>query len=287
MNEELVAVIPHDEFAGLAEIPQPPKQLFRRGQAPISNEHLVCIVGSRRYTSYGHMVCEQLIAGLAGYPITIVSGLALGIDGIAHTQAIKYGLRTIAFPGSSLDWESLYPASHKTLAEQIIEHGGALYSEHLGPTKTAPWLFPMRNRLMAGISEIVVVIEAEEKSGTLITARLATEYNKIVGAVPGAITTPASHGANWLLKMGAVPITSAEDIVRELNIPLNEQPEKDIDVLLNEAEQAILTILDIPRTRDYITETITLDPIAISITLSTLEIKGFVRERYGLIERMR
>ncbi len=286
MDEELAAVIPHDEFASLAEIPQPPKQLFRRGQAPIPDEHLVCIVGSRRYTTYGQMVCEQLIAGLAGYPITIVSGLALGIDGIAHRQAIKYGLRTIAFPGSSLDWQSLYPTSHRALAEEILNHGGALYSEHYGPTKTAPWLFPMRNRIMAGVSKIVVVIEAEEKSGTLITARLATEYNKIVGAVPGAITTPTSHGANWLLKMGAVPITSAEDIVRELNIPLNETV-KEVDILLNEAEQAILAILDTPRTRDYITETITLDPIAISITLSTLEIKGFIKERYGLIERMR
>ncbi len=211
-------------FPQLKEIPEYPETLQMRGSLErIKGTTLITIVGSRKCTPYGKQACESLIKGLAGYPITIVSGLAYGIDAIAHQAAIDNGLPTIAFPGSGLNWEVLYPKQNRTLAENILTAGGMLLSEFENDTTAAPWNFPLRNRLEAGIADMVIVIEAAPKSGTIITARLGTEYNKTVGAVPGPITSPTSAGANWLLQLGAVPITCSEDILRELNFPLPDE----------------------------------------------------------------
>jgi DNA processing protein len=208
-------------FPQLKEIPNYPETLNIRGSLErIVDTTLIAIVGSRKCTPYGKQACEQLIKGLAGYPVTIVSGLAYGIDAIAHQAAIDSNIPTIAFPGSGLDWDVLYPKQNKTLAEKILRAGGVLLSEFENDHTVAPWNFPMRNRLEAGIASLIIVIEAAEQSGTLITARLGTEYNKVVGAVPGPITSETSRGANWLLKLGAVPITCSEDILRELNIDI-------------------------------------------------------------------
>lgn len=210
-------------FPDLKELPQPPTLLYGRGSLErIKDTILITVVGSRNHTPYGKEVCELLIKGLAGYPVTIVSGLAIGIDTIAHEAALAAGLPTIAFPGSGLNWDALYPKQNRALAEHILQSGGMLLSEFPPDLNGAPWTFPARNRLEAGIASITIVIEAAEKSGTLITARLATEYNRIVGAVPGPITAPTSAGANWLLQLGAVPITSSIDILRELNFDIPE-----------------------------------------------------------------
>src|SRR5574344_927429 len=187
----------------LREIPDCPDKLYIKGKLPSQDSKLLCVVGSRKYTSYGKDVCEKLISGLRGYDITIVSGLALGIDSIAHKTALDSGLKTIAVPGSGLDESVLYPSTHKQLAEKILENGGALISEFEPNFRATPYSFPQRNRIMAGISHAVLVIEAETKSGTLITSKFATEYNRDVLTVPGSIFSKNSEGPNMLIRLGA------------------------------------------------------------------------------------
>ncbi len=276
-----------EQFPQLAHIPDPPRILHMRGSLDRTiGTKFVTVVGSRNYTSYGKHVCESLIKGLAGYPITIVSGLALGIDSIAHRAALDAGLPTIAFPGSGLDWHVLYPASHRGLAEEILEAGGALFSEFPHNTVGAYWTFPRRNRLEAGIADIVIVIEAEEKSGTLITARLGTEYNKTVGAVPGPITSTSSAGANWLLRMGATPITSADDILQELGLTPHATSDLSAYLSLTPQESCVIQALSEPKTKDDLMQELEISPQDANIIFSTLEIKGVIRETLGLIERI-
>src|SRR3989344_6019083 len=200
----------------LLEIPEPPEDLWIIGEMPPPDFVYLCVVGSRRHTSYGREVCEKIIAGLKGYPIVVVSGLAMGIDAIAHQRALSAGLKTLVFPGSGLSKEAMYPKTNVKLAEDILENGGCLISEFEPNFKATLWGFAKRNRLMAGISKAVLIIEAEERSGTLITARLTTEYNRDLLVVPGSIFSPTSLGTNKLLKQGAAPVTCAEDVLEAL-----------------------------------------------------------------------
>ena len=194
--------LPAAEFpVGLQEIPQPPKQLNYRGKLPSRNTTLLSIVGSRKYTSYGKQVLEELVSGLAGYPIGIISGLALGIDSLSHEAALQNNLYTLAIPGGGLSDNRLYPATHKKLAFRILEAGGGLLSEFEPDFKATKWSFPQRNRLVAGISKATLLIEANEKSGTLITARMATDYNRELLVVPGSIFSQNSKGVHQFLKL--------------------------------------------------------------------------------------
>lgn len=202
----------------LHEIPKPPKQLWYEGSLPTKDLTLLAVVGSRDYTSYGKEVIEYLISGLKGYPVGIVSGLALGVDALAHEAAIKHGLYTLAVPGSGLSEKVLYPTQNRPLAREILASGGGLLSELSPDTKAAPWTFPMRNRIMAGMCPATILIEASEKSGTLITARLAVDYNRELMAVPGSIFSKNSHGTHQFLKLGATMVTEATDILAVLNI---------------------------------------------------------------------
>lgn len=280
-----------DEFpSSLREIPCPPSELYLRGTLPDPAQfYYLAIVGSRKYTSYGREVTERIIEGLAGYPICIVSGLALGIDGIAHQTALATGLPTVAIPGSGLSNSVLYPRTNLGLAHEILENGGALLSEYPDDLHAAPWTFPQRNRIMAGISAGTLVIEAEEKSGTLITARLALDYNRNVFAVPGSIFSAPSKGTNKLLKQGATPITSATELLEELGFvePVYfDTPQKPLDLELFSAdEQVILLLLDEPRTREEILNHSTLPPARTLSTLTILEIKSSIREQRGKFER--
>jgi DNA processing protein len=187
----------------LHEIPEPPLQLWYQGQLPPANLKLLAVVGSRKYTTYGKQVVEHLINGLAGYPVGIVSGLALGIDGIAHEMALKNNLYTLAVPGSGLDKKVLYPQKHKNLAERIVMGGGGLMSELSPMSAAALWTFPKRNRIMAGLCHATILIEAGEKSGTLITARMTVDYNRELLAVPGSIFSKNSYGTHQFLKTRA------------------------------------------------------------------------------------
>ncbi|MCR4274866.1 MAG: DNA-processing protein DprA [Candidatus Campbellbacteria bacterium] len=269
----------------LQEIADPPKTLFIRGTLPSPEYKMLCVVGSRKYCSYSQTVCQNLISSLAGYPVVVVSGLALGIDSVAHEEALLVGLPTIAVPGSGIDDSVLYPRMHVGLAGRILKAGGALISE-LEPTENATvWSFPKRNRIMAGMCHATLIIEAHEKSGTLITARLAMEYNRDVLVVPGAITSPHHMGSNKLLREGAQAITCAEDILQALGIPLRENTQSRTCNDLLPDEQIVIDYLTEPRTVDEIAQE-TQRPIAhINVIISTLEIKGYITTRLGKIER--
>jgi len=270
----------------LREINDPPKSLYVRGVLP-GDENLrwLCVVGSRKYTNYGQNVCEKLIHDLRGAPLVIVSGLALGIDSIAHRSALDAGLTTIAVPGSGLGWDVLYPRNHTSLAREIIERGGALVSEFEEHFEATPWSFPKRNRIMAGFSHAVLVIEGAQKSGTMITARLATEYNREVLAVPGPITSTASEGTNWLIKTGATPVTSGNDILEALGIAQNEELEVNkIDKNnLSENEKRVIEILQEPIPRDELIRQLNMKTHEVNTLLSMMEIKGFIAETLGEI----
>lgn len=282
-----IRILSHENFPpALHEIPQVPEQLFVVGDLPDPEQYYyLAVVGSRKYTSYGHEATERIIAGLAGYPICIVSGLALGIDSIAHRAAIDAGLPTIAVPGSGLDPKILYPRVHVNLAREIITSGGALLSEYEPTLPAAPWMFPQRNRIMAGLCQGILVIEAEEKSGTLITARLALDYNRNVFTVPGSIFSATARGTNALIRNGATPITTAEELLEEIGFTKDMLPQKELDLShYTPEEQAILLSLEEPITRDELIEVIDLPPAIILSTLTSLEISGVIREHLGKIE---
>lgn len=293
MKNAIVEISPEDFPEALREIPQPPETLYLRGTLPDPTQfYYLAVVGSRKFTNYGREAVERIIGGLAGYPICIVSGLAMGIDAIAHRAALDAGLPTIAIPGSGLDSGAIYPRSNLALAREIVENGGALLSEYAPDLRAAPWTFPQRNRIMAGISQSTLVIEAEEKSGTLITARLAVDYNRNVFAIPGSIFSATSKGTNKLIRQGATPITSAQDLLEELGLVApagfsTESQQEPLDLTLyTPEEQAVLILLDEPMSREDILATVALAPATTLSTLTILEIKGVIGEKMGKIVRI-
>lgn len=280
MEREAIKLLP-SEFSKynlglLHEIPQPPKQLWYRGNLPKDGHKLLAVVGSRKYTSYGKQAVEDLIAGLRDYPIGIVSGLALGIDGLAHEAALKNNLYTLAVPGSGLDDRVIYPASHKNLADKILKSGGGLLSELSPETSAATWTFPQRNRIMAGLCHATLLIEAGEKSGTLITARLAVDYNRELLAVPGSIFSKNSHGTHQFLKLGATLVTEAEDIILALGLEpetkaTSTRPE------LSELEEKVLAILHEPQDKDTLIRELKLPASEAGVLLMNMEMQGYIR----------
>lgn len=277
-----------DEFPELLfEMNNPPKSLRYEGELPIPGNKLLAVVGTRKYSAYGKEMCESIIGGLSGYPITIVSGLALGIDSIAHRAALRAGLQTIAVPGSGLSRQSLHPRSHVGLADEIIESGGGLLSEFSDDTKAALYTFPQRNRIMAGMSHATLVIEADIKSGTLITSRLATEYNRDVGAVPGPITSPTSDGPHMLIRLGAALIRDHRDVLELLDLKSLDEDETLFNTEdLGPEEKAMISLLiEETLTRDELIRKSKLDTGKASATLSLLEIKGLIVEEMGEVRK--
>lgn len=263
----------------LMEIPQPPKDLWLAGELPSRETVLLTVVGSRKFTSYGKEACEQIISGLRGYDIAIVSGLAIGMDSIVHEAALAAGLRTIAVPGSGLDPSVIYPRGNAQLAQRILENGGALLSEYAPDFRATKWSFPQRNRIMAGLARATLVIEAEQKSGTLITSRLATDYNRDVFAVPGNIFSPTSQGPHMLIKLGATPITCAEDVLQSFGFSIKEDNESAIDTtVLSPAEIRVIELLREPYHRDHIILMLGLSASDANILLMKMEIAGLIKE---------
>lgn len=207
----------------LMEIPDPPEALWFIGTMPPKEYKTLAVVGSRALSEYGKEACEYLIAGLAGYPISIVSGLALGADACAHRAALKAGLHTVAVPGSGLDEKSIYPRTNLGLAKAILQSGGALISEHPPEYKAQAYDFPSRNRIMVGLSDAVLVIEAGTQSGTLITARLTADYNRDLLCVPHRIGDPHGEGANQFIRLGAVLVSEPLHILEALGITPREE----------------------------------------------------------------
>jgi DNA processing protein len=201
----------------LKHIPGPPRELFIEGNwANLMDKPKVAIVGSRKASPYGRIVTQRLVQALSAYGVVIVSGLALGIDSIAHQAALDANGLTIAVLPSGTD--NVYPASHRSLAKQIVDRGGALLSEYPPKTESYKTNFIARNRLIAGLSQAVIITEAAEHSGSLHTANFAIEQGKDVLVVPGPITSPTSVGCNNLIKTGAAIITNPADVLNAINI---------------------------------------------------------------------
>jgi len=267
----------------LQHIPDTPKQLYIRGTFPYEQEYkFLTIIGSLKFTTYGKHVCEQIIKELAGYPIVIVSGVALGIDTIAHQSALKHNMKTIAIPGSGLHDHVLYPASKRGLAEQILRSDGCLLSEFEPDFKATKWSFPKRNRIMAGLSHATLVIEAENKSGTRITARMTTEYNREVFAIPGSIFSPASEGTNELIREGATPVTCGQDILDFFGFSQSKNTQQKL-VALSSEEKQIIDMLHEPLSRNVLAQKLNIGIIKLNILLSSMEIKGLIKEELGKI----
>ncbi len=271
----------------LKEIPDRPKSLYVRGKLPGKDTIYLCVVGSRACTPYGRRMTQKLIAGLASAPVAIVSGMALGIDSEAHKAALDVGLPTVAVLPSSCDDESLYPATNKGLAQRILMQGGALLSEEKGPHKAMIHDFPKRNRISAGMSKASLIIEAGEKSGTLITARLALDYNHEVLAIPHELDRESGAGVNSLLRGGATLVRNADDIREALGLAaqtLGVQVPLPMD--LTEPEMKILHTMTEPLVRDELIDRAELSAQDANIALSSLLIRGLITERLGKIERV-
>ncbi|MCE9585200.1 DNA-processing protein DprA [Candidatus Nomurabacteria bacterium] len=276
--------LPKNKFPKeLFEIPQPPENLWIIGDFPEEELIYLCIVGSRKFTSYGKEICEKIITGLKGYPIAIVSGFAMGIDTIAHKKAMQMGLKTLVFPGSGLSDEAMYPKTNVRLMREVVESGGCLISEFEPDFKATHWSFPMRNRLMAGLCKATLVIEAEEKSGTLITARLATEYNRDLLAVPGSVFSPSSKGTNKLIKQGATPVTCAEDVLEALGFEQEKDEDKQMRLFedLSPEEKKVIDLLREPMSRDELIRELKMKISDANSLLSVMEIKELIKEELG------
>ena len=272
----------------LREIPSAPKRLYVRGTLPSFEKKWLAVVGSRAMSAYGKQACRHLIEGLRGYPIVIVSGLAYGVDAEAHKAALDVGLTTVAVPGSGLDWDILYPRSNLGLAREILKAGGCLLSEEKPDTKAADWTFPRRNRIMVGLSNAVLMVEAKEKSGSLITAKLSTDFNRELLVVPGSIFSPESKGTHQFLRLGATPATSSEDILVALGIAKREGPLSLAELRddLSDNELRVFEIIRSPLPRDSLLQALELPISDANVLLSTMEIKGLIVEELGVV-RMR
>lgn len=260
----------------LLEIPQPPKSLNYRGALPPANITLLSVVGSRKYTSYGKQVVDELIGGLKGYPVGIVSGLALGIDSLAHEAALNNNLYTLAIPGGGLGDDVIYPSTHKRLAFRILEADGGLLSEYAHDFRAADWSFTKRNRLVAGISKATLLIEGAEKSGTLITARMATDYNRELLVVPGSIFSNTSAGVHQFLKLGATPVTCTKDILEVLGIEEKEVAATKPPPFLSPEESVIISHLSEPRHRDELIRLLSISTTEAAQILMLMELSGHI-----------
>ncbi len=265
----------------LKEIDQPPPVLYIRGEYLPEDLFAVAVVGTRRVTPYGRQITEDVSAFLSGAGMTVVSGLARGVDAVAHTAALKAGGRTLAVLGSGVD--RIYPPEHRALAEQIMERG-AIISDYAPGTPPEASNFPPRNRIISGLSLAVVVIEAGETSGALITAEFAAEQGREVFAVPGSILAPQSKGTNKLVQQGAQPLLGPSDLMQALNLTrMGEQKAARKSLPADETEARLLGVLgNEPMHVDEIRHQAELPIEKVSATLALMELKGMVRQVGGM-----
>ena len=265
----------------LKEIDQPPPILFMRGALTTEDAWTVAVVGTRRVSAYGRQVTDELATFLANNGVTVVSGLARGVDAIAHQSALKAGGRTIAVLGCGVD--RIYPPEHAQLAEKMIA-SGALLSDYAPGTPPDAANFPPRNRIISGLSMATVVVEAGETSGALITAQFAADQGREVFAVPGNILAPQSKGTNRLIAQGAHPMLSARDLLDVLNLTrVTEQREVRKVLPGNEIEASLLSVLTHePLHMDEIRNQTGLPIERVSATLVMMELKGLVRQVGGM-----
>ena len=265
----------------LKEIDQPPPVLYVRGALTAEDAWSVAVVGTRRVSAYGRQVTEELASFLAANGVTVVSGLARGVDAIAHQAALKAGGRTVAVLGSGVD--RIYPPEHTQLAEKMMSNG-ALVSDYAPGTPPDASNFPPRNRIISGLSMATVVVEAGETSGALITAQFAVDQGREVFAVPGNILAPQSKGTNRLIAQGARPMLSGRDMLDILNMTrVTEQRQVRRTLPSDEVEASLLNILTHePLHVDEISRQTNLPIERVSATLTLMELKGLARQVGGM-----
>ena len=272
----------NDYPAYLREIPTAPPLLYVQGSIEEIDRLAVAVVGTRRLTAYGRQVTRDLVMGLVRHGVTIVSGLARGIDAIAHKTALEAGGRTIAVLGSGLD--CIYPSEHRSLVKQILAGQGAVISEYGLGVQPEAKNFPPRNRIISGLSLGVIVVEAAERSGALITANFALEQGRDVFAVPGNINSVASQGPNRLIQDGAKLVTSVDDVLDELNLQMVVE-QTAVQLLLPETaeEAALLSQLSYaPIHVDELSRATGFPTNLVSSTLTMMELKGMVQQTGGM-----
>lgn len=263
----------------ITTIANKPEKLYVMGNLPDQRIPSVAIVGTRKPTSYGKEVAYKLASELAKRGIVIISGLALGIDGIAHRGALKAGGTTIVVLANGLP--HIYPSTHKDLAQQIIEKNGAIISEYEPETSARQHQFLERNRIVSGLSDAIIIVEAAARSGTLNTAAHALEQGRDIFVVPGNITSPLSAGCNSLLKQGAHPVTCAEDIL-EVIAPQLLQPQSVLPLGTTPLETSIISLLQGGiRDGDELHQKSQASIIEFTQTLTMLEINGVIRALGG------
>lgn len=268
----------------LKAIFDPPRSLYLRGsgEPELLGRRAVGVVGARSCSPYGAQVARMLGRELAAAGLVVVSGLARGIDGEAHRGALESGGPTVGVLGCGIDRD--YPAANASLSRRM-EDGGLVVSEYEAGVEPAPWRFPARNRIIAGLCEAVVVIEARERSGALITADFALEEGREVFAVPGEITSALSVGSNALLRLGATPLTGSGDVLEALGI---ERDEAVADPDVSEAARRILGLIrDTPAGADELVAKASVKAGAVSVALTELELAGLVAAADGVYRAVR
>lgn len=262
-----------------------PILLYQLGDADINTDKIISIVGTRKPTEYGKNFCENLIENIAETNTTIISGMAYGIDICAHKAALKNNLPTVGVLAHGLD--RLYPAEHKKFAKNIIENGGSLLTEFLSGTNPDRENFPKRNRIVAGLSDAVIVIETAIRGGSMITAELAWQYDRVLMALPGKINDEKSAGCNFLIKTNkAEMIENAVDLLHSLGwdiIKGNNIKQKELPINLSEDEMLIYNLLNEKKfiEIDEIISISGLNSGKVALTLLDLEIKGFIKSLPG------
>lgn len=283
-----ISQIPTKEFSSLLpEIPDAPSDVYVRGEMIPRGTSCLAVVGSRNYSDYGKQVVDYLIGGLRSYPIAIISGLAIGMDTLAHESALRTGLYTLAIPGSGISDGALYPRRNRGLAQKILERGGGLMSEYEPNFRATMWSFPKRNRIMAGLSHAVLLIEASEKSGTLITARLTAEYNRDLLVVPGNIFSDNSRGVHQFLKLGATPVTTPQDIIDALHLTRDEETPVPVSSGTGSPEELqVLNLLIEPRDHDTIIRSVPFTREETLTLLMRMELDGRIKEQNGMFYKI-
>ncbi len=278
---ETITIFDKNYPSQLKEIQSAPTVIYLKGKIEKTDKNSVAIVGTRKMSSYGKEVAEKFSSELASLGLTIISGLARGIDTVAHNSAIKAGGRTIAVLGCGLD--SVYPPENSRLANEIIKCGSAIISEYPLGYPALPINFAARNRIISGLSKAVLVVEGRNKSGTLLTANHAAEQGREVFAVPGAITSPLSEAPLYLLKNGAKIATEVADILTELDINLKvDKAELEKVMPDSPEEEDLVNLLDTePLHIDEIARATSVEMGELSARLTVMEMKGLVKNMGG------
>jgi DNA processing protein len=280
-NVKMLTIFDEEYPKNLIDLEDSPPILYCRGKVLPKDSNAVSIVGTRRATEYGRTAARTLGKKLSELGITIVSGMAIGIDTQAHIGVLEGDGRTLAVMGTGIDL--IYPSSNRSLAQKIVEHG-ALLTELPPLSRALPYHFPARNRIISGLSKAVIAVEAAERSGVFSTVRWALEYGRDVYALPGDINRKVSEGTNKLIKNGAIPLTSYKDILENTELEIKELKEKDIKKIpeLSEQEKIVYKALEIkPKSTDVLVNETGLKPNVIMTVMALLELKGLSREVTG------